>query len=69
MQAGAQMDALQAQLAQEQAMSAIEAINTADEDIRQHGIAIEQAAFNQQAQAVQQAIDAQQPPQPPQGAV
>jgi hypothetical protein len=66
MQAGAQMDALQAQLAQEQAMSAIEAINTADEDIRQHGIAIEQAAFNQQAQAVQQAIDAQQPPQPPQ---
>ncbi len=68
MQAGAQMDALQAQLAQEQAMSAIEAINTADEDIRQHGIAIEQAAFNQQAQAVQQAIDAQQPPQPPQGA-
>jgi len=56
MQAGAQMDALQAQLAQEQAMSAIEAINTADEDIRQHGIAIEQAAFNQQAQAVQNSV-------------
>ena len=59
MQAGAQMDALQAQLAQEQAMSAIDAINTADDDIRKHGIAIEQQAFQQQAQAVQQAIEAE----------
>ena len=82
MQAGAQQNALQAQLAQEQAMSAIEAINTADEDIRKHGIAIEQQAFQQQAQAVQQALDTenqaklqaqqaaiqpQQPPSPPQG--
>jgi hypothetical protein len=68
--AGAQVDALQAQLAHEQAMSAIDAINTADEDIRQHGIAIEQQAFEQQAQAVQRAIDAQsQAQQPPQGAM
>lgn len=67
MQVGAQMDGLQAQLEQEQAMSAINAINTADTDIRQHGIAIEQQAFEQQAQAVQKAIEAQQ--QPPQGAV
>jgi hypothetical protein len=67
MQAGAQMDGLQTQLAHEQAMSAIDAINTADTDIRQHGIAIEQAAFQKQAEAVQAAIDQQQ--QPPQGAV
>lgn len=70
LQVGAQMDGLQAQLAQEQAMSAIDAINTADQDIRNHGIAIEQRAFEQQAQAVQQAIDAQsQAQQPPQGAM
>lgn len=82
MQAGAQMDALQAQLAQEQAMSAIDAINTADDDIRKHGIAIEQQAFQQQAQAVQQVLEAenqarlqaqqaatQLPSPPPQGAI
>lgn len=81
MQTGAQMDALQAQLAQEQAMSAIDAINTADDDIRKHGIAIEQQAFQQQAQAVQQALEAEnqarlqaqqaatQPPSPPQQGV
>jgi hypothetical protein len=68
MQAGAQMDGLQTQLAHEQAMSAIDAINTADTDIRQHGIAIEQAAFQKQAEAVQAAIDQQQQ-QPPQGVV
>jgi len=49
-------------------MSAIDAINTADTDIRQHGIAIEQAAFQKQAEAVQAAIDQQQQ-QPPQGVV
>jgi len=74
MQVGAHMDELQAQLAQEQAMSAIDAINTADEDIRQHGIQIEQEAFNQQAQALQQALDAEnqaalQAQQPQQGAI
>jgi len=74
MQVGAQMDGLQSQLAQEQAMSAIDAINTADDDIRKHGIAIEQQAFQQQAQAVQQALETEnqarlQAQQPPQGAI
>lgn len=74
MQVGAQMDGLQSQLAQEQAMSAIDAINTADDDIRKHGIAIEQQAFQQQAQAVQQALEAEnqaklQAQQPQPGAI
>jgi len=72
-QAGAQFDGLQAQLEHEQAMSAIDAINAADQDIRQHGIEIEQQAFQQQANMVQAAIDAQQaaqqPPTSPQGAI
>jgi hypothetical protein len=67
MQVGAQIDGMQAQLEQEQVMSAIDAINTADEDIRKHGIAIEQQAFDQESQLVQQALDAAQ--QPPQGAI
>jgi hypothetical protein len=74
MQVGAQMDGLQSQLAQEQAMSAIDAINTADDDIRKHGIAIEQQAFQQQAQAVQQALETEnqarlQAQQPQPGAI
>ena len=67
MQTGAQLDGMQRQLENEQVMSAIDAINTADADIRKHGIAVEQEAFRQQAQAVQSAIEAEQ--QPPQGAV
>ncbi len=63
MQTGAQLDGMQRQLENEQIMSAIDAINTADADIRKHGIAVEQEAFRQQAQAVQQQIEAQQPPQ------
>ena len=63
--AGVQMDGMQMQLESEQAQSAIQAINAADEDIRKHGLAIEQQAFQQQADAVQAAIQAQQ--QPPQG--
>ena len=63
--AGVQMDGMQMQLEAEQAQSAIQAINAADEDIRKHGLAIEQQAFQQQADAVQAAIQAQQ--QPPQG--
>ena len=59
-QAGMQMDAMQAQLAHEQNMSAIDAINMADADMRKHGIQAEREAFMQQAQAAQQAIDAQQ---------
>jgi hypothetical protein len=68
MQQGAQLDGMQRQLEHEQVMSAIDAINTADADIRKHGIAVEQEAFRQQAAAVQAAIDAQQQ-QPPQGAI
>jgi len=67
MQVGAQIDGMQAQLEQEQIMSAIDAINTADQDIRKHGIAVEQQAFDQEAQLVQKALDAAQ--QPPQGAI
>jgi hypothetical protein len=59
-QTGAQMDAMQAQLAHEQNMSAIDAINMADADMRKHGIQSEREAFMQEAQATQQAIDAQQ---------
>jgi chaperonin GroES len=71
-QAGAQFNGLQAQLEHEQVMSAIDAINAADQDIRQHGIEIEQQAFQQQAGLVQAAIDAQQAAEqqqltPPQG--
>lgn len=73
---GFEMDALQRQLQHEQQMSAIDAINAADEDIRQHGIEVEQQAFQQQAAMVQAAIDAEQkareaaqPTTPPQGAL
>lgn len=70
MQVGAQIDGMQAQLEQEQIMSAIDAINTADEDIRKHGIAIEQQAIDQESQLVQKALDAAQQQQlPPQGAI
>jgi hypothetical protein len=51
-QAGAQLDAQQAQLVHEQNLSAIEATKAAEQDIRQHGITMEQQAF--QAQAAQQ---------------
>lgn len=68
MQTGAQLDGMQRQLESEQIMSAIDAINTADADIRKHGIAVEQEAFRQQAQAVQSAIETQQQ-QPPQGVI
>lgn len=73
---GFEMDALQRQLQHEQQMSAIDAINAADKDIRQHGIDVEQQAFQQQAAMVQAAIDAEQkamsaaqPTSPPQGAL
>jgi hypothetical protein len=58
--AGAQMDQIQAQLEAEQDKSAMEAINAANEDIRQHGLAVQQQAFEQQAQQVQNQIEAQQ---------
>ena len=52
--AGTQMDQQQMQLEHEQDMSAIEAINASNQDIRQHGLSIEQQNFQQQAQMVQQ---------------
>jgi len=58
--AGAQMDQLQTQLEAEQNQSAMEAIQASDQDIRQHGLAIQQQQFEQQAQQVQQQIEAQQ---------
>lgn len=58
--AGAQMDQQQAQLEHEQNMSALQAIDAADQDIRQHGIAVEQQAFQAQADQVNQQMQAQQ---------
>jgi hypothetical protein len=52
--AGVQMDQQQAQLEHEQNMSAIEAINDSNADIRQHGLAVEQQNFQQQADMVKQ---------------
>lgn len=49
----------QAQLEHEQNLSAIDAISAADQDIRQHGLAIEQQAFADQAAQVQAQIDMQ----------
>jgi len=57
--AGAQMSQIQAQLEADQDQSAREAIQTAEQDIRQHGLAIQQQAFEQKAQQVQQQIEAQ----------
>lgn len=51
-QAGAQLNAQQAQLVHEQNLSAMQATQASEQDIRQHGIAVQQQAF--QAQAAQQ---------------
>jgi len=53
-QSGAAMDQQQAQLEHEQNMSAMEAIGAASADIRQHGLAVDQQNFQQQALMVQQ---------------
>jgi hypothetical protein len=55
-----QLTQQQAQLEHEQNMSAIDAINSADEDIRKHGIQVEQQAFAEQAAQVQKTLDAEQ---------
>jgi hypothetical protein len=47
-------------LEHEQNMNAIEAINAAEQDIRQHGLAVEQKAFAEQAAQVQKTLDAEQ---------
>jgi hypothetical protein len=50
--AGVQMDQQQAQLEHEQALSAMDAIKASDAEIRKHGLAIEQQAFQSQAAMV-----------------
>jgi hypothetical protein len=59
-QIGGQMSQQQAQLEHEQDLNAVQAIQTAEADIRQHGIAVQQQAFEQQAQQTQAAIAQQQ---------
>lgn len=57
---GAAFDQLQMQLEHEQNQSAVEAINAADADIRNHGLQVQQQAMQAQAQQVQSQIDHQQ---------
>jgi len=56
---GAQMDQLQSKLEADQDQSAMQAIAAANQDIRQHGLAVQQQSFDQQAQQVQAQIEAQ----------
>jgi hypothetical protein len=58
--AGAQLGADQMAMAHEQNQTALEASHAAQQEIRQHGLEIEQQAFQAQAQQVQQQIAAQQ---------
>lgn len=53
---GAAFDQFQMELEHEQNMSAIDAINAADQDIRQHGMTVQQQALERRAQQVQEAI-------------
>jgi len=57
--AGAQMDQQQAQLEHEQNLSAMEATMAAEQDIRQHGLQVQQQAFQQQAAQVEKAVELQ----------
>ncbi len=54
------LDSQQRQLEHEQNSSAIDAILAADQDIRQHGLAIQQQSFEKQAAQVEAQIAAQQ---------
>jgi hypothetical protein len=58
--AGAQFTQQQSQIEHEQTMAAVEAIETARQDIRQHGIAVEQQAFQNQAAQIQSDIQTRQ---------
>jgi hypothetical protein len=62
--AGAELDAQQRQLEHEQNQTAMQATQTAETEILKHGIAIEQQAFQQQAQAVQAELERQATPNP-----
>jgi len=55
--ANVQMDQQQRQLESEQNQSAIQAIDAADQDIRQHGLAVQQQAFQQQSEQVKNQIE------------
>jgi hypothetical protein len=57
--AKAQMSQQQVALDAEQNASAMEAINAANADIRQHGLAVQQQSFEQQAQQVQHQLEVQ----------
>ena len=65
---GAEMDQQQRQMEFEQNQTAIQATQTAEQEILKHGIAIEQQVFQQQAQEVQAELERQkqlqQPPNP-----
>jgi hypothetical protein len=58
--ANGQLSAQQMMLEHEQNMSAVDAINAAEQDIRQHGLAVEQNNLQKQAEIVQSALDAAQ---------
>ena len=58
--AHAQLDGTQMQLEHQQDVAAFEAIQAAEQDIRQHGLQVQQQAFQQQAQQAQQIQQAQQ---------
>ena len=57
--AGAELDQQQAQLEHEQTISAFEAIQASEQDIRQHGLAVQQQSFQAQADHVKKQADAQ----------
>ena len=59
-QADAAFTADQAAMAHEQNITALEASQQAEQDIRQHGLEVQQQAFQQQASQVKAQIDAQQ---------
>lgn len=58
-QAGYEMDRQQSMLQHEQDVSAMEAIRAAEQDIRQHGLAVREQTFQQQASQIQSQVDAQ----------
>ena len=60
MGANIQLSQEQERMAYEHAMTALEATNAAEQDIRQHGLEVERSQMAQQAQQVQQQIAAQQ---------
>ena len=57
--AGSQMDQQQAQIEHEQNLSAFEATQASEVEIRQHGLEAQKQAFEQQSAEVQNQIDAQ----------